>query len=49
MYDAYEALPILEKLPLQIESIAAYGNFTLNTEPLFDFNLSTSQLCLLII
>jgi hypothetical protein len=29
MYDAYEALPILEKLPLQIESIAAYGNFTL--------------------
>jgi len=28
MYDAYEALPILEKLPLQIESIAAYGNFT---------------------
>lgn len=28
MYDAYEALPILEKLPLQIESIAAYGNVT---------------------
>ena len=27
MYDAYEALPILEKLPLQIESIAAYGKF----------------------
>lgn len=25
MYDAYEALPILEKLPLQIECIAAYG------------------------
>ncbi len=25
MYDAYDALPILEKLPLQIESIAAYG------------------------
>ena len=25
MYDAYEALPILEKLPLQIDSIAAYG------------------------
>jgi hypothetical protein len=25
MYDAYEALPILEKLPLLIESIAAYG------------------------
>lgn len=28
MYDAYEALPILEKLPLQIESIAAYGKLT---------------------
>ena len=27
MYDAYEALPILEKLPLLIESIAAYGMF----------------------
>lgn len=25
MYVAYEAIPILEKLPLQIESIAAYG------------------------
>ena len=25
MYDAYEALPILEKLPLQIDSIASYG------------------------
>lgn len=25
MHDAYEAIPILEKLPLQIESIFAYG------------------------
>jgi hypothetical protein len=31
MYDAYEALPILEKLPLQIESIAAYGNLLQRT------------------
>nr|CAG4638944.1 EOG090X0131 [Daphnia magna]SVE82916.1 EOG090X0131 [Daphnia magna] len=29
MYDAYEALPILEKLPLQIESIAAYDEHLL--------------------
>nr|CAG4646809.1 EOG090X0131 [Megafenestra aurita]SVE92222.1 EOG090X0131 [Megafenestra aurita] len=29
MYDAYEALPILEKLPLQIESIAAYDDHLL--------------------
>ena len=27
MYDAYEALPVLEKLPLQIDSLAAYGNY----------------------
>lgn len=25
MHDAYEVVPILEKLPLQIESITAYG------------------------
>jgi len=30
MYDAYEALPILEKLPLLIESIAAYGMFNVD-------------------
>jgi hypothetical protein len=30
MYDAYEALPVLEKLPLQIDSIAAYGNQIIN-------------------
>ena len=27
MHDAYEAAPILEKLPLQIESIACYGKW----------------------
>ena len=27
MYDAYEVIPILEKLPLQIESITAYGKY----------------------
>lgn len=25
MHDAYEAIPILEKLPLQIEAVTAYG------------------------
>nr|CAG4642300.1 EOG090X0131 [Evadne anonyx] len=29
MYDAYEALPILEKLPLQIDSIASYDDHLL--------------------
>ena len=27
MHDAYEASPILEKLPLKIESIACYGKW----------------------
>ena len=27
MHDAFEAAPILEKLPLQIESIACYSEF----------------------
>ena len=27
MHDAFEAAPILEKLPLQIESIACYSKF----------------------
>jgi len=35
MYDAYEALPILEKLPLHIESIAAYGKIFISYYCLF--------------
>lgn len=27
MHDAYEPVPILEKLPLQIECLAAWGEF----------------------
>jgi len=33
MYDAYEALPVLEKLPLQIDSIAAYGRRHKKSKP----------------
>lgn len=28
MHDAYEAVPILEKLPLKIESVACYGDLS---------------------
>jgi len=27
MHDAYETLPVLERLPLMIESIACYGEY----------------------
>lgn len=27
MHDAYESVPILEKLPLQIDCLAAWGEF----------------------
>ena len=45
MYDAYEALPILEKLPLQIECIAAYGK-NLNHFIHFDFSVDITRIIL---
>jgi len=36
MHDAYEPVPILEKLPLQIDCLAAWGEFAFTLSHLTD-------------
>lgn len=41
MHDAYEPVPILEKLPIQIDCLAAWGKCFVSYNYFFVFNVCT--------